>query len=118
MVARQSAFVRLANHLVDVHGLDHLQQRKYVQEAKQQPKVKVVVYESKPDNARKNHYTTTSIQYRHKKRCTNCEEHDEIQPLLKQKLNVQLQRTFKPQETKELLAKALGKLCRHGRIIY
>ena len=100
---------------MDVHRLDHLQHRQYVQEAKLQPKVKVFVYKSKADNARKNHYTTTSIQYRHKKQCTNCEEHDKIQPLLKQKLNVQLQRTFKPQETK---AKALGKLCRHGRIIY
>ena len=38
--------VRLANHLADVHQLDHIQRRQYLQEAKLQPKVKVVVYES------------------------------------------------------------------------
>ena len=35
--------VRLANHLADVHQLDHIQRRQYLQEAKLQPKVKVVV---------------------------------------------------------------------------
>ena len=35
--------VRLANHLADVHELDHVQQRQYLQEARLQPKVKVVV---------------------------------------------------------------------------
>ena len=44
--------VRLANHLADVHQLDHIQQRQYLQEAKLQLKVKVVVYESKADNSR------------------------------------------------------------------
>ena len=48
--------VRLANHLADVHQLDHIQQRQYLQEAKLQLKVKVVVYESKADNSGKNHY--------------------------------------------------------------
>ena len=37
--------VRLANHLADVHQLEHLQRRQYLQEAKLQPKVEVVVYE-------------------------------------------------------------------------
>lgn len=41
--------VRLANHLADVHLLDISQRRKYLQEAKLQPKVKFVVYESKTD---------------------------------------------------------------------
>ena len=36
--------VRLANHLADVHKLDHTQRRNYLQEAKLQPKVKVVIY--------------------------------------------------------------------------
>ena len=27
-----------------------------------------------------------AIQYRHKKRCTNCQDHEEMKPLLKQKL--------------------------------
>ena len=37
--------VRLANHLADVHFLDINQRRKYLQEAKLQPKVKFVVYQ-------------------------------------------------------------------------
>ena len=45
--------VRLANHLADVHQLDHIQQRQYLQEAKLQPKVKVVVNESEADNSGK-----------------------------------------------------------------
>ena len=48
--------VRLANHLADVHQVDHIQRRQYLQEAKLQPKVKVVVYESEADNPGKNHY--------------------------------------------------------------
>ena len=48
--------VKLANHLADVHQLDHIQRRQYLQEAKLQPKVKVVVYESEADNSGKNHY--------------------------------------------------------------
>ena len=43
--------VRLANHLADVHQLDHIQRRQYLQEAKLQPKVKAVVYESEADNS-------------------------------------------------------------------
>ena len=38
--------VRLDNHLADVHQLDHTQWRKYLQEAKLQPKVKVVIYDT------------------------------------------------------------------------
>ena len=38
--------VRLANHLADVHLLDIEQRRKYLQEAKLQPKVKFVVYQN------------------------------------------------------------------------
>ena len=48
--------VEFANHLADVHQLDHIQRRQYLQEAKLQPKVKVVVYESEADNSGKNHY--------------------------------------------------------------
>ena len=48
--------VRLADHLADVHRLDHIQRRQYLQEAKLQPKVIVVVYESEADNSGKNHY--------------------------------------------------------------
>ena len=48
--------VRLANHLADVHQLDHIQWRQYLQEAKLQPTVEVVVYESEADNSGKKHY--------------------------------------------------------------
>ena len=50
--------VRLANHLADVHQLDYIQRRQYLQGVKLQPKVKVVVYESKADNSRENHSTS------------------------------------------------------------
>ena len=33
--------LRLANHLADVHQIDHIQRRQYLQHAKLQPKVKV-----------------------------------------------------------------------------
>ena len=36
--------VKLSNHLADVHQLDHIEWRKYLQEAKLQPKVEVVIY--------------------------------------------------------------------------
>ena len=75
--------VRLANHLADVRQLDHIQRKQYLQEAKLQPKVKVVVYKSEADNSGKNHLTSTRNQYRHKKRCTNCQDHEEMKPLLR-----------------------------------
>ena len=65
---------------------------------------------------------TITIQYRHKKRCTaNCQDHREMKPLLKQKLKDRLQRTRQSARNKEsrtLGLEAIGKLCRHGRIIY
>ena len=67
--------VRLANHFADVHELDHIQRRQHLQKAKLQPNVAI----SKADNSRKNHYI--AIQYRHKKRCTNCLDHEEIKCL-------------------------------------
>ena len=42
-----------------------------------------------------------AVQYRHKKRCTNCQDHEEIKPLLKQKLKEQLQRTRQTERNKE-----------------
>ena len=43
------------------------------------------------------------IQYRNKKRCTNCQGHKEIKRFLKQKLKEQLNKEqVKPQETKEV----------------
>jgi len=37
--------VKLSNHLSDVHQLDHMERRNYLQEAKLQPKVKVIIYQ-------------------------------------------------------------------------
>ena len=48
--------VKLANHFADVHQLDHIQRRQCLREAKLQPKVKVVVYESEAGNSGKSHY--------------------------------------------------------------
>ena len=39
--------VRLSNHLTDVHGLDYITRRKWLQEAKLQPKVRVMIYPTK-----------------------------------------------------------------------
>ena len=92
---------RLANHLADVHQLDHIQQRQYLQEAKLQPKVEVVFYESEEDTSWKK--ITIAIQYRHKKQFTaNCQDHREMKPLLKQKLKDRLQRTRQSARNKEL----------------
>lgn len=38
--------VKLSNHLTNVHQLDHNQRRKWLQEAKLQPKVKVIIYQN------------------------------------------------------------------------
>ena len=62
-----------------------------------------------------------AIQCRHKKQCTNCQDHEEMKLLLKQKLKEQLHRTRQTERNKEsrtLGLEAIGKLCRHGRIIY
>ena len=39
--------VRLSTHLTDVHGLDYINRRKWLQEAKLQPKVRVTIYPPK-----------------------------------------------------------------------
>ena len=39
--------VRLSNHLTDVHGLDYINRRKWLQEAKLQPKDRVMIYPAK-----------------------------------------------------------------------
>ena len=39
--------VRLSNNLTDVHGLDYINRRKWLQEAKVQPKVRVMIYPAK-----------------------------------------------------------------------
>ena len=56
--------VRLANHLADVYQLDHIQRRQYLQEAKLQPKVRVVVYEIEADNSGKKSLSQSSTDTR------------------------------------------------------
>ena len=53
---RAKYLVRLANHLSDVHQLDHIQRGQYLQEAKLQPKVKSSFTKVKRIIPEKNHY--------------------------------------------------------------
>ena len=116
--------VRLANHLADVHQLDHIQRRQYLQEAKLQPKVKVVVYENEADNSGKKHSTSTRNPVQTQEtvyELSRSRRNEEMKLLLKQKLKEQLQRTRQTERNKEsrtLGLEAIGKLRRQGRIIH
>ena len=68
--------VKLFNHLTDVHQLDYSQRRKWLQEAKLQPKVRVVIYRtntsqrgetslSKPQDSDKREIMQSFISYQH-----------------------------------------------------
>jgi len=39
--------VKLSNHLTDVHGLNYVNRKKWLQDAKLQPKVRVMIYPAK-----------------------------------------------------------------------
>ena len=39
--------VKLSNHLTDIHGLDYINRRKWLQEANLQPKVRAMIYPAK-----------------------------------------------------------------------
>ena len=41
----------MSTHLTDVHGLDYINRRKWLQEAKLQPKVRVMIYPAKRSQA-------------------------------------------------------------------
>ena len=113
--------VRLANHLADVHQLDHIQRRQYLQEAKLQPKVKVVVYESEADNSGKNHSTSTRSPVQTQETVYELSRSRRNKASLKQKLKDRLQRprqSTRNKESRTLGLGAIGKLCRHRRIIY
>ena len=96
--------VKLANRLADVHQLDHIQRRQWIIPEKITQLV-------------------LAIQYRYKKRCTNCQGHEEMKPLLKQKLKEQLQKTRQTQRNKEsrtlgLEANQLQKYLRHCTVFW
>ena len=111
--------VRLANHLADVHQLDHIQRRQYLQEAKLQPKVKVVVYESEADNSGKNHYRNP-VQTQETVYCElSRSQRNEASFKAKAKRPTTKNKTkCKKRESRTLGLDAIGNLCRHGRIIY
>ena len=113
--------VRLANHLADVHQLDHIQRRQYLQEAKLQPKVKVVLYESEADNSGKNHSTSTRnpIQTQETVYELSRSRRNEASFEAKAKRPTQSTRqNARNKESRTLGFDVLGKLYRHGRIIY
>ena len=91
-----------------------MQRRQYLQEAKLHRRVKVVVYESEADNSGKKITTLLlAIRYRHTQLGTNRQDHEEMKPLLKQKLNEQLQRTrqtVRNKESRTLGLEAIGKI--------
>ena len=79
---RAKCLVWLANHLADIHQLDRINRRQYLQEAKLQPKVKVVVYKSETDNSEKNHSASTrNPVHTRESQCTNCQDNEEMKPL-------------------------------------
>ena len=111
--------VRLASDLADVHQLDHIQRRQYLQEAKLQPKAKVVVYESEADNSGKKSLSQSSTD----KETVYCElsRSQRNEASFKAKAKGRLQRTRQSARNKEsrtLGFEAIGKLYRYGRIIY
>ena len=114
--------VRLANHLADVHRLDHIQRRQYLQEAKLQPKVKVAVYESEADNSGKNHSTTTRnpVQTQETVYELSWSRRNEasFKVNAKRPTTNGTRQSARNKESRTLGLEAIGKLCRHGRIIY
>ena len=80
------------------------------------------IYESKADNSRKNHGTTTCNPVQTQGNGVRAVKiTKKLSVFLKQKLKEQLQRTKKTARNKGGLTaglEAIGKLCRHGRIIY
>ena len=64
--------VKLSNHLTDVHELDYINRRKWLQEAKLQLKVRVMIYSAKrrqglrpQQQCRKRKRIQSSISYQH-----------------------------------------------------
>ena len=53
--------VRLSNHLTDVHGLDYINRRKWLQDAKLQSKVRVMIYPAKRTQGLRPSTSDTSI---------------------------------------------------------
>ena len=61
--------VKLSNHLTDVHQLDYIQRRMWLQEAKLQPKLKIIIYQegnNKNCSTRSPHKTTLLNQQEEK----------------------------------------------------
>ena len=99
--------VTLANLLGHVHQLEHIQWGKYLQGAKVQPKVKVVIYESEADNSGKK-----ISQIVLKETVYELSRSRRKEAFFKQKLKEQLKRTRQSERNKEsrtLGLEAIGK---------
>ena len=58
MVYTREFVETVRSHRADVHQIDYIQGGQFLPGAKLQPKIRVVVYESKADYSRKHHGTT------------------------------------------------------------
>ena len=63
--------VKLSNHLTDVHALDYINRRKWLQEAKLQPKVKVMVYPAKRSRGLKRSRGETPLSVQEGQNCSS-----------------------------------------------
>ena len=64
--------VKLSNHLTDVHALDYINRRKWLQEAKLQPKVKVMVYPAKRSQGLRPTTSETPLSVARRGKGQNC----------------------------------------------
>ena len=63
--------VKLSNHLTDVHELDYINRRKWLQEAKLQPKVRVMIYPTKKKQELRGSRSKTTLSVQDEIKDTN-----------------------------------------------
>ena len=67
---------KLSNHLTDVHELDYYQRRKWLQEAKLQPKVKIMIYDDEHSKGSgKKRWLSANIKHENQDEKIVCENH-------------------------------------------
>ena len=62
--------VRLSNNLTDVHGLDYINRRKWLQEAKVQPQATVMIYPAKRSQVLRNSTSETPLSMQEEEKDT------------------------------------------------
>ena len=68
--------MKLSNHLTDVHELDYYQRRKWLQEAKLQPKVKIMIYDDEySKGSGKKRWLSANIKHENQDGKIVCENH-------------------------------------------